>query len=186
MSGADAPLPPYCARPGAAVLERAAAVRAALFDIDGVLTDGTVYVSAGGEGLQAFHIHDGKGMRMLLEAGLEVAWITARGGGAVQARAEELGVRHLIQGRTDKARALAELSERLGVAPQACAYTGDDLIDLEAIRRAGLGVAVADAHPGVIAGADWVTERPGGRGAAREVSELLLLAQDRLPPAGGG
>ncbi|MBK5936708.1 KdsC family phosphatase [Halorhodospira halophila] len=173
---------PYCDAPTPDVLRRAEPVRLALFDVDGVLTDGTVFVGGSGEPLQAFHIHDGKGLRMLQDAGIEVGWITARGGHSVMRRAEELGVRHVLRGRSDKGDALTEVAERLGLGPEACAYTGDDLIDLPAIRRAGFGVAVADGHPQLHAQADWVTARPGGRGAVREVAELILHAQGHLEP----
>ncbi|MFP4129176.1 MAG: KdsC family phosphatase [Halorhodospira sp.] len=173
---------PYCSLPEPAILARAAAVRLVLFDVDGVLTDGTVYTGGSGEPLQAFHIHDGKGLRMLREAGIEVGWITARGSHAVMRRAEELGIEHILRGRSQKGQALCEIAERLGLSPQACAYTGDDLVDLPAIRQAGLGIAVADAHPQVRACADWTTQHPGGRGAAREVSELVLHARGGLAP----
>lgn len=176
----DTALHPYCGHPPAAVLERAAGIRAALFDVDGVLTDGTVYCGGSGDALQVFHIHDGKGLRLLLDAGVQVGWITARGGSALMRRADELGIPHVLRGRADKGEALAEMSERLAVPLSGCAYTGDDLIDLPAVRRAGLGIAVADAHPHVQAHADWVTRRPGGRGAVREVSELILLARGEL------
>ncbi|ABM62886.1 KdsC family phosphatase [Halorhodospira halophila] len=173
---------PYCEPPAPEVLRRAESVRLALFDVDGVLTDGTVFVGGSGDPLQAFHIHDGKGLRMLQDADIEVGWITARGGHAVMRRAEELGVRHVLRGRSDKGQALVEVAERLGLALEACAYTGDDLIDLPAVRHAGFGVAVADGHPHLHAHADWVTVRPGGRGAVREVAELILHAQGQLEP----
>lgn len=171
---------PYCSLPDATVLEQAGGVRLVLFDVDGVLTDGTVYAGGSGDPLQAFHIHDGKGLHMLREAGLEVGWITARGGQAVMRRAEELGIEHVLRGRSQKGRSLLEIAELLGIPPQACAYTGDDIIDLPAMRHAGLGVAVADAHPHVRDKADWITQHPGGRGAVREVSELILYARGEL------
>lgn len=128
----------------------------------------------------AFHIHDGKGVRMLIDAGITVAWATARGGRAVDARARELGVTTVIDGCSDKAEAVRQITSQHGYEVGACAYTGDDLIDIEAIELAGLGVAVADAHPAVIARADWTTERHGGHGAVREVAELILFSQTRL------
>ncbi len=173
----------YFAPPSSGVLERASSIRAAVFDVDGVLTDGSVWVPAEGEPGYTFHIHDGKGLRMLLDAGIEVVWLTARGCGAVQRRSEELGVRHLLQGRSDKGAAMEAVHERLGLTAAECAYTGDDLIDLPAFRRAGLAVAVADAHPALTARAHWTTRRPGGRGAVREVCELILAAQGKLAAA---
>ena len=172
---------PYCDPPDEAARQRAAGIRVALFDVDGVLTDGTVYAGGQGDALQAFHIHDGKGLRMLREAGVEVGWVTARGGNALMRRAEELSIRHILRGRADKGEALREICTRLEVPAEACAFVGDDLIDLPAVRQAGLGAAVADAHPHVRACADWVTARPGGRGAVREVCELILLGRGELP-----
>ncbi len=172
---------PYCVCPDEEVLARAARVQAAILDVDGVLTDGTVYAGGSGEPLHAFHVHDGKGLRMLEEAGVAVGWITARDSPALERRAQELGVRYVLTGRADKGEALAGLCERLQIPAAECAYLGDDLIDLAAIRQAGLGAAVADAHPHVRDGADWVTHQPGGRGAARELSELILLGHGSLP-----
>lgn len=171
---------PYCSIPARQVCQLAAAVRTAIFDVDGVLTDGTVYSGTDGAQMLAFHIHDGKGLRMLIESGINVAWATARGGEVVTARARELGVEMVVDGCHDKADAVRQLARHYGHGVEACAYTGDDLIDIEALRIAGLGVAVADAHPQAVAWADWVSQRPGGRGAVRELAELILYTQNRL------
>lgn len=169
-----------CGAPPEPVVARARAVRLLALDVDGVLTDGSVYVAAGGESFKRFHIQDGKGLAMLRDEGLDLAVITARRSEAMARRAAELGIRHLQQGCTDKAAALAELRARLGLDAEQSAFVGDDLVDLGAMAGAGLAVAVADAHPRVRRAAHWVTGRPGGQGAVREVCELILGAQQRL------
>lgn len=170
----------YCARPGAEVIARAARVRLLVLDVDGVLTDGTLFIGRHGETMKPFHSHDGKGIDMVITSGIEVAMLSARGFAAVARRARELGVRHAIQGARNKHRALSALCEQLEIATSECAYVGDDIVDLGAVRAVGLGIAVADAHPRVAAACRWQTQRPGGRGAVREVCELLLAARGRL------
>lgn len=162
------------------VIERARRVRLAVFDVDGVLTDGRVVLGDDGYEYKAFHTHDGLGMRLLQDSGVDLAIITGRTSTVVSRRAEELRIRHLMQGRPDKADALAELLGRLGIEPEAAAYIGDDVVDLPAMRGVGLGVAVASATPMTRAWADYVTTAPGGAGAAREVAELIMAAQGTL------
>ena len=157
-----------------------AAIRLLACDVDGVLTDGRLRYGADGELDKTFDVRDGHGLRRLLDAGVEVAWITARGGPAVELRARELGVRHVRTGRRDKGTALAELAAALAIEPAAIAYVGDDLIDLPALRAAGLAIAPADAQPEVRAQAAWVTRAAGGRGAVREVCDAILAARDEL------
>jgi 3-deoxy-D-manno-octulosonate 8-phosphate phosphatase (KDO 8-P phosphatase) len=165
------------------VLRRAAAVRLALFDVDGVLTDGGLVLGADGSEFKTFHVRDGLGLVLLLEAGLEVGVISARPSEVVAARMRDLGVRHTALGVADKPAAMRRMLEQLGLTGPAACYTGDDLVDLAPMAMAGLAVAVADAHPLVRARAHWVTDGGGGRGAAREVCELLLRAQGRLDAA---
>lgn len=165
-----------------AVLQRAARIRLLVLDVDGVLTDGAVYMGAEGELLKAFHIHDGKGISMLHEAGIKVALLTARSSEALIRRAEELRIRHVLQGRNPKWPALQDLLDTLAISPPEVAYVGDDLVDLPVLRRVGLAVAVANAHPWVATHCHWLTRRAGGQGAIREVCELILAAQDRLTP----
>ena len=162
---------------------RASRIRLVVFDVDGVLTDGRVILGDDGYEYKAFHTHDGHGLRMLQDSGVEVAIITGRTSVVVSRRAEELRVRHLMQGRRDKATALAELLERLDITADATAYVGDDLVDVPAMRRAGLGVAVANATAATRARAHYVTRLAGGSGAAREVCELIMTAQDTLQAA---
>jgi len=159
---------------------RAAGIRLVVFDVDGVLTDGGLVLGPQGEEYKVFHVRDGLGLVMLREAGLKVAVLSARSAPVVAERMAALGIEHIEQGRDDKRAALLELADRIGVKPAEIAYVGDDLVDLPAMAVAGLPIAVADAHPKVLEVAQWVTRRTGGRGAAREVCEMLLEAQGLL------
>ncbi len=165
------------------VVARARAVRLLLLDVDGVLTDGGLrYDDRGGEA-KTFHVHDGHGLKMLQAQGVPVGIITSRESPLVARRATELGLAHLLQGVADKGNACDALLSELGLAADAVAYVGDDVIDLPVMTRVGLAVAVADAHPEVRSRAHWVTLAPGGRGAVRELCDLLLAAQGRLDTA---
>jgi 3-deoxy-D-manno-octulosonate 8-phosphate phosphatase (KDO 8-P phosphatase) len=150
-------------------------------DVDGVLTDGTVRISSDGSETKAFSILDGMGLKRLELAGIAVAWISGRPSGATTARATELKIPHVVQGRTDKRTALRELAGRLGLTDRDCAYMGDDDIDAPAIAWAGIGVSVPDAMPAALKAARYVTKRPAGRGAVREVCEHLLDARVGAP-----
>lgn len=162
------------------LLQRQREVRLLILDVDGVLTDGSLFLGDGGEQYKAFHSRDGHGMRMAQQGGLELAILTGRNSEVVLHRMRDLGVRHLLQGRRDKGEALKELLGQTGFAPEQSAFVGDDVVDLPAMRRVALGIAVADAHPLVLEHADWHTRERGGRGAVREVCETLLAAQGRL------
>lgn len=155
-------------------------IKLVIFDVDGVLTDGRVYMSESGHEHKAFHIHDGLGMKMLLQAGIEIAIITSRSSQLVAKRMQELGVKHVYQGQKNKVYAYSELLKKLNLSEQQVAYVGDDLPDLTLIRRSGFGIAVANAVPWVREQADWVTTQQGGQGAVREVCELILQAQGLL------
>ncbi len=151
-----------------------AAIRLFAMDVDGVLTDGTVSISSDGTESKRFSILDGMGSVRLNKAGVAVAWISGRQSGATTLRATELGVPHVIQGRTDKLMALQELASQLGLAaPQVC-YMGDDDIDAPAIAWAGIGVAPFTSMPAALKAADYVPARPAGIGAMREVCEHIL------------
>jgi 3-deoxy-D-manno-octulosonate 8-phosphate phosphatase (KDO 8-P phosphatase) len=156
---------------------RARAVRLAAFDVDGVMTDGTLYIGPDGEALKAFNILDGHGVKMLQAAGVAVAIISGRDSRAVERRAAELGIAHVAQGVADKVAVLDKLARELGIAAEACAFMGDDLPDLAAMQRCGLAVAVANAVDAVKAAAHYVTRASGGRGAVREFCELVLEAR---------
>jgi len=160
-------------------LARARAVRLAIFDVDGVLTDGTLYIGAQGEAFKAFHIHDGHGVKMLQSGGVAAAILSGRTSQAVAVRARELGIAHVLQGIGDKAAAFERLVASLGMDGASCAFVGDDLPDLEVMKRCGLAVAVANAVDDVKAAAHYVTRARGGRGAVREFCELVLRAQGR-------
>lgn len=170
----------YFDLPAAEVLERAARVRLLALDVDGVLTDGHIYMGNDGELMKAFHIHDGKGISMLQSAGVPVAILTARSSGIVQRRAEELGIAHVLQGRKEKWPALQALLEQLNLSPEQVAFAGDDLVDLPVLRRVGLAVAVGNAHPWVSRHCHWRSRRDGGAGAVRELCELILHARGDL------
>jgi len=157
--------------------ERARAVRLAIFDVDGVMTDGTLWFGPQGEAFKAFNILDGHGLKMLRSSGVATAIISGRASEAVARRAAELDIAHVVQGSQDKAAAFEKLLASLGVQAEACAYVGDDLPDLPVMRRCGLAVAVANAHESVKSEAHYVTRAGGGRGAVREVCDLVLRAQ---------
>ena len=163
---------------------RARAVRLAIFDVDGVMTDGTLYIGGQGEAFKAFNILDGHGVKMLQSAGVATAIISGRSSDAVVRRASELSIIHVVQGAKDKLAAFDELTARLGVQPAECAFMGDDLPDLPVMRNCGLAVAVANAVDSVKACAHYVTRASGGRGAVREFCELVLRAQGQLAQAG--
>jgi 3-deoxy-D-manno-octulosonate 8-phosphate phosphatase (KDO 8-P phosphatase) len=162
------------------LLERARRVRVAVFDVDGVLTDGRIVLGPAGEEYKQFHVRDGQGLVMLRDSGVQLAVITGRDSPVVSHRMRELGVRYLYQGRGDKRTALEELCREGHCTPEEICYTGDDLPDLAVMRVVGLPVAVADAHPAVKAVAAWQTPTAGGLGAAREVAELIMHAQGTL------
>jgi 3-deoxy-D-manno-octulosonate 8-phosphate phosphatase (KDO 8-P phosphatase) len=152
-------------------------IRLFAMDVDGVLTDGTVAISSDGTETKGFSILDGMGLKRLEKAGILVAWISGRPSGATTARANELKIPHLIQGRTDKITALQELATQLGISSAECVYMGDDDIDAPAMTWAAIGVSVPAAMPTALAAADYVTERAAGHGAVREICDLLVQAR---------
>ncbi len=166
------------------ILSRAKSIRLLLLDVDGVLTDGRLYFGNNGEELKAFNIQDGLGIRLLQRSGIEVGIITGRSSALVARRAEELGIKLVIQGREDKLADLEEVlrddKENHSYKMQEIAFLGDDLPDLAVISRVGLGVAVADAHNFVAKHSHWQTSEKGGCGAVRELAELILQAQNTL------
>lgn len=162
------------------VLERARAVQLVIFDVDGVLTDGSVTYGPDGGEYKTFHIRDGQGIRSLLDRDVEAAVLSARSAPALTARARELGIRHVETGSGDKVRTFRGLLEKCGLAADQCCFVGDDLVDIPVMLQCGLGVAVADAHFTVRHVAQWVTPSGGGRGAAREVCDAVLYAQQKF------
>lgn len=161
----------------ARVQEQAARIRMAVFDIDGVFTDGRLWIGSDGVEYKSFSVRDGFGIKALLAAGVEVAIISGRNSPAVDKRMGELGVTRVVQGREDKTTALAQLLRDTGIPAAEVAYLGDDTPDVGAMRMVGLPGSVADAHPDALAASAWVSTRPGGHGAVREFCELLLGAR---------
>jgi len=166
-------------------LARARQLKLMIFDVDGVMTDGTLYYSERGEELKAFNIQDGLGIKMLRQYGIEVALITARTSRAVELRAASLGIAHLHQGAEDKRGAYAALLAQLDLAAEQSGYMGDDLIDLPLITRCGFAATVPAAPQALKSRAHYVARAPGGHGAVREVCEFILHAQDALERAIG-
>ena len=164
------------------IMKKAALIRLAVFDVDGVMTNGEIIYTSSHQEQKVFHVHDGLGLKLLGNSGCTVAIISARSSEIVETRMAELGISHVYQGQGDKRSCMLALLDRLAIQPAAAAYTGDDLVDLPAMRQCGLAIAVANAHPFVKSNADWITSLPGGAGAVREVCELILRAQSRLEP----
>jgi 3-deoxy-D-manno-octulosonate 8-phosphate phosphatase (KDO 8-P phosphatase) len=162
------------------LLQRAANIKLAIFDVDGVLTDGQLYYSETGSETKAFCVQDGFGLKYIMQAGITVAVITGRESPMVAHRMAELGIDHVYQGRSDKRETFDGLVAALKLSNEETAYTGDDLIDLPLLKRAGLAVTVPNAHPLIRPYAHWITERSGGFGAVRDVCDLLLEARGKL------
>lgn len=163
-----------------APLAAAASIRLLLLDVDGVLTDGRLYLGNDGEEYKAFYTRDGLGLKMLQATGVGVGIVTGRESDIVRHRARDLGISFVIQGCMDKRTAVIDLLATQQLPPAAAAFVGDDVIDLPAMNYVGLAIAVADAHPLVRARAHWTTGERGGRGAVREVCELIMHAQGTL------
>lgn len=161
-------------------LAHAAKIRLAVFDVDGVMTDGQISYTSDGAEIKSFHSHDGLGLKALRQYGIEVAVITARRSNIVERRMGELGIAYLLQGRKDKSRALDELLTELKLDENQTAYTGDDMVDWPAMGRCGLKCAPADAHHRILDRADYRCEHAGGAGAVREVCELILEGHGQL------
>ena len=162
------------------VYDKARGIKLAAFDVDGVLTDGTLYLTDGGEEIKAFNSLDGHGMKMLRESGVELAIITGRTSRIVELRAKNLGIDLVYQGAEDKARAFAELLAARRLDAAAVAYMGDDVVDLPVLTRCGLALSVPEAPLFVRQRVHYVSRAGGGRGAAREVCELIMHAQGTL------
>jgi 3-deoxy-D-manno-octulosonate 8-phosphate phosphatase (KDO 8-P phosphatase) len=165
------------------ISQRAANIRLAVFDVDGVLTDGTLFIGDDGQEYKAFSTKDGHGLRMLQHYGVIIAIITGRDSKVVARRMAELGIEHVLQGHREKLPAFEQLLARLAISASETAYVGDDVVDIPLLRRVGLAIAVQDAHSLVKRHAHWTTANPGGRGAVREVCELILQAQGSLDEA---
>ena len=162
---------------------RAAKIRLLIMDVDGVLTDGRIFIRDNGEEIKSFHTLDGHGLKMLQNSGVQTAIITGRDAPSVGLRVKQLGINHYFKGIHDKRVAYAELRGLAGVAEDECAFIGDDVVDLPVMVRCGLPVAVPDAHWFTLQHAAYVTRRRGGRGAVREVCDLIMRAKGTLGAA---
>jgi 3-deoxy-D-manno-octulosonate 8-phosphate phosphatase (KDO 8-P phosphatase) len=165
------------------IQEKARQIKLVIFDVDGVLTDGSLYLGDDGQEYKAFNSRDGHGIKMLQATGIEIGIITGRTSEVVQIRMGSLGIKHVYQGKRDKLPTYLELRNKLNLTDAQVAYVGDDVVDLPIMRRVGLAIAVQDAHPFVIQHAHWQTPHAGGRGAGRDVCELLMDAKGRLQAA---
>jgi len=159
------------------IVALAARVKVMIFDVDGVLTDGSLTYSADGEATKTFFVLDGLGIQLLQRTGVQTAIISARRSPIVDRRAADLGINHVFQGQHDKRLAFAELLQKTGVTAEECGYIGDDVIDLPLLSRVGFAVTVPSGHPEVQHRAHYVTKNPGGRGAVREVCDFVMRAQ---------
>ncbi len=160
--------------------ERAARLKLMAFDVDGVLTDGTIWFTADGDVMKGFSTLDGHGLRMLQMAGIELAIITGRRSKALEQRCANLQIDRLYQGVEDKRAVLHTLLDELKLDATQAGYMGDDVVDLPILRACGFSATTADGHPLVRNHVDMVASRPGGRGAAREVCDFILAAQGKL------
>jgi 3-deoxy-D-manno-octulosonate 8-phosphate phosphatase (KDO 8-P phosphatase) len=159
------------------VEQRAKKIKVIVFDVDGVMTDGSLMIGDDGQEYKSFHSLDGLGMKLLKATGVEMAIITGRTSNVVTKRAETTGIAHFYQGVEDKLEAFEDLIKKMNVSPEECAFMGDDVVDLPPMRRAGLAITVPTATPIVKQYAHYTTQAQAGRGAVREVCELLMKAQ---------
>jgi 3-deoxy-D-manno-octulosonate 8-phosphate phosphatase (KDO 8-P phosphatase) len=161
---------------------RARAVRVAIFDVDGVMTDGTLYLDDAGIETKGFSVLDGHGLRMLADTGVRIAILTGRRSRCVELRAANLGIELVWQGVADKRAGFAEILSTTGVSAEAASYMGDDVVDVPVLRRCGFALSVPGAHALARENAHHVTQAQAGRGAVREVCELIMRAQGTLEP----
>lgn len=160
--------------------QRATQIKLLICDVDGVFSDGRIYLGNEGEELKAFHTKDGFGMKAIMQMGINIAIITGRQSKIVENRMKALGVTHIIQGVDDKLTAYHSLLNDLNLNKNEVAYIGDDVVDLPVMKDCGLGIAVFDAHPLVLQGADLITHTKGGFGAVREICDLFLQCNNKL------
>jgi 3-deoxy-D-manno-octulosonate 8-phosphate phosphatase (KDO 8-P phosphatase) len=159
------------------IVDKAKKLKLLILDVDGVLTDGRLFFDDFGKEYKCFHARDGHGIKLLRQSGVEVAVISGRKSNSVELRMRSLGIQFVYQGHEHKLAAFQEMLQVLNIEPEQTAHVGDDVLDLPVMLRAGLAVAVQDAHFAVKQRADWCTHVPGGQGAVREVCDLIMLAQ---------
>jgi 3-deoxy-D-manno-octulosonate 8-phosphate phosphatase (KDO 8-P phosphatase) len=162
------------------IIQKINNVRCIICDVDGVLTNGLLYINEAGQESKAFHVHDGMGLKFLLSAGFDVAIITTTHNTIIDTRMEQLGIQHFYKGQVNKQAAFDALKNKLNLPNHAFAYIGDDLPDLPIMQQVGLSIAVANAVDPIIQAADLQTQKPGGAGAVREICDLILTTQHKL------
>lgn len=165
------------------LIQKIKAVQCLICDVDGVLTNGLLYIDANGQETKAFHVHDGVGLKLLLSAGIEVAVITTTDNHIIDERMQQIGIRHFFKGQLNKKAAFETLKTRLNLPNEAFAYIGDDLPDLPIMQQVGFSATVSNAVPAVKATALWQSEKPGGSGGVRELCDLILTTQNKLETA---
>ncbi|WP_019139669.1 KdsC family phosphatase [Noviherbaspirillum massiliense] len=158
-------------------VDRAARIRLMIFDVDGILTDGSLHYGPEGEVIKTFNVLDGHGIKLLQQSGVATAIISARQSAIVARRAADLGIQHLYQGVHDKRSAFEQLLQKTGIPAEQCGFIGDDVIDLPILLRVGFAASVPNAHPDVRSRVHHVTQAGGGHGAAREICDFILRAQ---------
>lgn len=164
-------------------VSRAGHVRLMIFDVDGILTDGSLHYGPEGEEIKTFNVLDGHGIKLLQQSGVPAAIISARKSTIVARRASDLGIQHLYQGVHDKRTAFEQLLAQTGISAEACGFVGDDVIDLPILLRVGFAASVPNAHQEVRSRVHYITQAPGGRGAARELCDFILRAQGNYEAA---
>lgn len=162
------------------LLSRAKLIRAVAFDVDGVMTDGGLYLSDSGDEFKRFNSLDGQGIKMLRDSGFEVAIITGRTSNCVALRAKNLGIAHVYQGVEDKLGAMIDFLDQVKLPRDAAAYMGDDVVDLRVMQNVGFAISVPDAPQFVRDRVNYVTQRRGGHGAVREACEFFMSTQGLL------
>ncbi len=167
------------------ILAKAQQIKLLVCDVDGVFSDGRIYLGNDGEELKAFHTKDGFGIKALGASGVDVAIITGRNSAIVANRMKALNVAHIIQGQENKLPALIDLIKQLNITINEVAYIGDDVPDLPCIEAVGLGISVSDGHPLVLRAANYTTFTRGGFGAVRETCDLIMQSQNNLDNASG-
>jgi 3-deoxy-D-manno-octulosonate 8-phosphate phosphatase (KDO 8-P phosphatase) len=160
------------------IIARAKKIKVVIFDVDGVMTDGGLMIGDDGQEYKTFHSHDGLGMKMLKKSGVVMAIITGRTSQVVTIRAETTGIKHYYQGVEDKLIAFNDLIKKLDVKPEETLFMGDDIVDIPPMSRCGLAITVPAASEVVKERAHYVTTKQGGKGAVREVCEIIMRAQD--------
>ena len=157
-------------------MQRASGIRLLILDVDGVLTNGQIVLGNNGEEHKGFYVRDGHGIKLVQRAGIQVGILTGRTSSVVHVRASELGIRYVVQGSHRKEEGLDRLLDMAKMDLAACAFMGDDVVDLPAMRKCHLALAPSDAHPAVLTHAHWVSDFAGGYGAVRQATEGLILA----------